>query len=121
MTEQAKTTNTILLGGQTIGFTPPTQGQIEAMIRISRSTQRATDDSPSDFWVKQIGRVGDLLDSLIDEADRDLVEEMYLDGRIDHSKLLVAILTKVRDDNDAADGKPAVKAKKVTGVRVQRQ
>lgn len=112
--------NTIDLAGHQVGFIPPTQGQIEAMIRISRSVNRGGDDS-REFWLKQIGRIGDLLENMIVEADREQVEDLYVTGKIDHSTLLSAILTKVNANAEASEDKAIAKAKKVSGARVQRK
>ncbi len=120
MSETEKT-HTIILAGRVIGFTPPTTGQIEAMIRIGRSVKKGTDDAPEDFWVKQIDRVGTLLESLIIEADRDLVDELYLTGKIDHSTLLTEILKKVKDEAEESEDKAVAKAKKANPARVARK
>lgn len=100
----SETDNTIILAGRVVGFIPPTQGQIEAMIRIGRTMQRGTDDDNSEFWHKQIERIGTLLDSMIAEGDRDLVDELYLTGKIDHATLMKTILTKVKESADQAEG-----------------
>lgn len=100
----SETDNTIILAGRVVGFIPPTQGQIEAMIRIGRTMQRGTDDDTSEFWHKQIERIGTLLDSMIAEGDRDLVDELYLTGKIDHATLMKTILTKVKESADQAEG-----------------
>ena len=120
MSDEAKR-NTIILAGRVVGFTPPTTGQIEAMIRIGRSVKKGTDDAPEDFWVKQIDRVGTLLESLIDEGDRELVDELYLTGKIDHSMLLTAILKKVQEDAEESEDKAIAKAKKANPARVARK
>lgn len=105
------TENTIILAGRVIGFIPPTQGQLEAMIRIGRTMQRGTDDDSNEFWVKQIDRIGTLLESLITESDRDLVDDLYLTGKISHSDLLKAIMAKVRYDAEKSEDKAIAKAK----------
>lgn len=117
----SETDNFLDLAGHKVGFIPPTQGQIEAMIRISRSVQRGTDDDSRDFWIKQIGRIGDLLESMIIESDRETVEDLYLTGKLDHSVLLTAILTKVNENAEASEDQAIAKAKKVSGARVQRK
>lgn len=104
MSHMSETDNTIILAGRVVGFIPPTQGQIEAMIRIGRTMQRGTDDDTSEFWHKQIERIGTLLDSMIAEGDRDLVDELYLTGKIDHATLMKTILTKVKESADQAEG-----------------
>lgn len=105
MSHMSETDNTIILAGRVVGFIPPTQGQIEAMIRIGRTMQRGTDDDTSEFWHKQIERIGTLLDSMIAEGDRDLVDELYLTGKIDHATLMKTILTKVKESADQAEGR----------------
>jgi hypothetical protein len=121
MSETVETDNTIILAGRVIQFIPPTQGQVEQMVRIARSTQRGGDDAPSDFWVKQIGRIGDLLEQMIAEGDRETVEDLYVAGKLDHTTLVAAILTKVRENAEKSEDKAIAKAKKVTGARVQRK
>lgn len=121
MSETVETDNTIILAGRVIQFIPPTQGQVEQMVRIARSTQRGGDDAPSDFWVKQIGRIGDLLEQMIAEGDRETVEDLYVAGKLDHTALVAAILTKVRENAEKSEDKAIAKAKKVTGARVQRK
>lgn len=119
--EPVATDNTLILAGRVVGFIPPTQGQIEAMIRIVRSTQKGADDQPSDFWIKQIGRVGDLLEQMIVEGDREAVEDLYVSGKLDHSSLISAIMAKVEQNAVGSEDKAIAKAKKVTGARVQRK
>lgn len=107
----SETENTIILAGRVVGFTYPTQGQIEAMIRIGRTMQRGADDEPNEFWLKQIDRIGTLLESLIAEGDRELVDQLYLTGKIDHSALLAAILGKVNDNAEKSENKAIARAK----------
>ena len=113
--------NTLILAGRVVRFTPPTSGQIEAMIRIGRSVSKGTDDQPNDFWVKQIDRIGTLLESMIAEGDRDTVDELYLTGKIDHSELLSAIMKKVEANAAKSEDKAIDKAKKANGARVTRK
>lgn len=101
----SETDDTIILAGRVVGFIPPTQGQVEAMIRIARTMQRGTDDETNEFWHKQIDRIGTLLDSMIAEGDRDLVDDLYLTGKIDHATLMKAIMTKVKERADQAEGR----------------
>lgn len=108
--------NTIILAGRVIGFTPPTQGQIESMARIGKTLQRGTDDAPTDFWVTQLDRIGTLLESMVDEKDRDLVDQLYLTGKISHTDLLTAIMTRVKENSPDEDSKP-----KANKARVQRK
>lgn len=121
MSDTVETEHTIILAGRVIRYIPPTQGQVEQMVRIARSTQRGADDAPSDFWIKQIGRIGDLLEQMIAEGDRETVEDLYVEGKLDHSALVAAILTKVRENAEKSEDKAIAKAKKVTGARVQRK
>lgn len=121
MSDTVDTDNTIILAGRVVRYIPPTQGQIEQMVRIARSTQRGGDDAPPDFWVKQVGRIGDLLEQMIAEGDRDTIEDLYVTGKLDHSSLVAAILAKVRENAEKSEDKAIAKAKKVTGARVQRK
>ena len=114
------TIDTIILAGRVVGFIPPTQGQMEAMIRIGRTIARGTDDDTMEFWHKQVDRVGTLLDSLIAEGDRDLVDQLYLTGKIDHSTLLRAILAKINSNAEQSEDKAIAKAKANT-ARVRRK
>jgi hypothetical protein len=95
MTEQTAPT-TITLAGHEVGFIKPNQGQLEAMIRIMRTIERGGDDEQRDFWQKQIARVGTLLESLIAEKDRELVDELYLTGQVNSNMLFEAILSQMR-------------------------
>ena len=113
MTDSVKT---IILAGRVIGFTPPTQGQIEVMARIGKSLQRGTDDEPMDFWITQLDRIGTLLESLIAEGDREVVDMLYLTGKISHTDLLTAVMDKVK-----ADKPVEVKDAKANKARVQRK
>lgn len=113
--------NTLILAGRVVRFTPPTTGQIEAMIRIGRSVRRGDDDADPEFWIKQIDRVGTLLESLIDEGDRDTVDELYLTGKISHADLLTQILKKVEADAEKSEDKAIAKAKKANPARVARK
>lgn len=108
--------NTIILAGRIVGFTPPTQGQIESMARIGKTLQRGTDDAPSEFWVTQLDRIGTLLESMIDEKDRDLVDQLYLTGKLSHAELLTAIMTKVKENSPDEAKEP-----KANKARVQRK
>jgi len=113
--------NSIILAGRVVGFIPPTQGQMEALIRIGRTLERGTDDGRQDFWMKQIDRIGTLLESLIAEGDRDTVDQLYLTGKIDHSELIRAIMGKMSSNAEKSENKAIAKAKKVAGARVQRK
>lgn len=118
---EANDTNTLILAGRVVRFIPPTTGQIEAMIRIGRSVKKGTDDHDPEFWVKQIDRVGTLLESLIAEGDRDTVDELYLTGKIDHSTLLTAVLKAVEANAEQSEDKAIAKAKKAAPARVSRK
>ena len=113
--------NTIILAGRVVGFIPPTQGQLEIMIRIGRTIRSSTDDDLAEFWQTQINRIGVLLESLIAEGDREIVDNLYLTGKVDHSTLLGAILAKVKANSDASPDKPAKSPAKASPVRVQRK
>lgn len=113
MTEQTEQL-TILLAGRIIGITRPTQGQFEAMARISRTVAMGTDDDDMAFWTKQVARVGTLIEALIIETDRDLVDELFLTGKIDQNDLLRAMFAKFSEGREQAPVKKAAK------TRVQR-
>lgn len=116
------TDNTIILAGRIVGFTPPTQGQLEAMVRIGRTIRSSTDDDKTEFWQTQINRIGTLLEALIIEGDREMVFDLYLNGKVDHSTLLGAILAKVNANAEASEDKAIAKAQgKASPVRVQRK
>lgn len=110
--------NTIILAGRVVGFTPPTQGQIEAMARIGRTLARGSDDEPTDFWVTQLDRIGRLLESLVNVGDRETVDDLYLTGKISHTDLLNAIMMKINSAAVASEEKAVTKANK---ARVQRK
>lgn len=110
--------STILLAGRVIGFVPPTQGQIEVMARIGKTLQRGSDDEPTEFWITQLDRIGRLLEAMIIEGDRELVDTLYLTGKINHTDLLTAIMTKINETAVASEDKAIAKANK---ARVQRK
>jgi hypothetical protein len=58
---------------------------------------------------------------MIAEGDRETVEDLYVAGKLDHTTLVAAILTKVRENAEKSEDKAIAKAKKVTGARVQRK
>lgn len=89
------------IGGRQITFTKPTEGQMEMMARIQRTLARGSDDAPADFWAKQIDRLGTLLDSLMSEADLDIVEQMLLKGKISHVDILKAVFEVLAQAREA--------------------
>lgn len=118
MTESDKMSGeTIDLAGRIVGFIRPTQGQIESMVRISKAISRGTDDDSNSFYLTQIHRVGMLLESLIVEADRELVDELYLTGKIDHATLMGAIMAKINADAVTSEDKAIAKAKTASARR----
>lgn len=90
MTDE-KVRKTAIVAGRVIGVLEPTEGQWESIVRIRRTLSRSTDDDPAEFYVKQIERIGTLLENLIEEADRDLVDELFLTGKIGSRELMAAI------------------------------
>lgn len=112
-----ETDSTIVLAGRVVGFIPPTQGQMESMVRIGRTIQRGTDDDSNEFYLTQINRVGILLESLIAEKDRELVDELYLTGKIDHATLMTAIMNKINETATKSENKAIEKAKSVRAQR----
>lgn len=112
-----KTGKTILVGGRILGFTPPKQGHLESMVRISRSIKSGTDDDSSEFWQKQVYRIGTLIESLIDEGDRELLDELMLTGKTNTNELLAAIFDALKEDEPV---KAAGPAKKANAVRVRK-
>lgn len=118
MSEDAKAAEqTITLAGRVVGFIHPTQGQIEAMVRIGRTIQRGTDDDNNEFYLTQINRVGMLLESMIAEKDRELVDELYLTGKIDHATLMTTIMNKINANAVSSEDKAIAKAKTVRAQR----
>lgn len=101
---------TIVLAGRVLGYTPPTQGQIEALIRISRAIMRGAEDDQHEFWMTQIERVGTLLESLIDEGDRYALDQLYLTGKISTADIITAVMGQVDEDNKAEGKAKPVKA-----------
>jgi hypothetical protein len=117
MTNMTETDSTIILAGRIVGFIRPTQGQMESMVRIGKTIQRGTDDDSGDFYITQIHRVGLLLESLIAEKDRELVDELYLTGQIDHAQLMTAIMNKINAEAVKSEDKAIAKAKTVRAQR----
>lgn len=120
MSDEQVTYETIELDGQTVRFVRPTDGQVQALIRIGFGLRRMNDDTPKDFWVKQLDRMGTVLESVIHEDDRDMVDQLYLTGKIDHSQLLRAIMGQLQDEAVASEDKAIAKAKKSNPARVRR-
>lgn len=110
--------NTIILAGRIIGFNVPTTGQVESMVRIAGTLRKGADDAPVDFWMTQISRIGTLIDSLIVEGDREIVDDLYLTGKISSLEALQEIMRKVNANAEASEEKAVGKANK---VRVQRK
>lgn len=110
--------NTIILAGRIIGFHPPTTGQVESMVRIARTLERGADDAPFDFWVTQISRIGTLIDSMIIESDREIVDDLYLTGKISSLEALQEIMKKVNANAVDSEENSTSKANK---TRVKRQ
>lgn len=93
------------------------QGQIEALFRIQRSIAVAGDRDNS-FYGRQLGRLGDLIDSLfVSDEDRDLIDSMFLTGKIETNKLLNAVFAAY-NAHATADATPAKPAKKVAAKKV---
>jgi hypothetical protein len=86
------------LGGRMITFLKPTDGQLELLARVKRTLARGTDDAPADFWATQIDRLGQLLDNLIVEADRDIVEKMIIEGKIGSVEILQALFASIHQN-----------------------
>lgn len=106
----------VLIGGRMISVCKPTDGQFEALARIAHTIARGTDDDKTEFWMKQINRLGTLMESLIMPSEVDLVDELVLTGKTTTAAMLSAILGAWTEDK--AD-KP-VKAK-AAPARVQRK
>jgi hypothetical protein len=71
MSEEKAPENIMVLAGKSIRFTRPTDGQVQALIRIGFGLKRMDDSTPKDFWVKQLDRMGTLLESLIHEDEKE--------------------------------------------------
>lgn len=106
----------VLIGGRMISVCKPTDGQIEALGRIARVIGRGTDDDKAEFWMKQIDRLGTLMESLIAPADVDIVDMLILTGKTRSADMLSAILGAWKEEPD----KPA-KPTKASPSRVQRK
>lgn len=114
--------NTIILGGRVLGFSPPTQGQLEHMVRIGKTLQSGTDDDDMGFWQAQIHRIGKLIYAMIDAGDHDTLDDLYAEGKVTNQSVLSAILTKVNSRAEQAEELAIAKAKtKASPVRVQRK
>jgi hypothetical protein len=120
MSEEKAPENIRVLAGKSIRFTRPTDGQVQALIRIGFGLKRMDDSTPKDFWVKQLDRMGTLLESLIHEDDRDAVDQMYLTGQVDHTELIRAVMGTLEKEAEASEDKAIAKAKKSNPARVRR-
>lgn len=118
MTDESVNPNRIIIAGRVLGFTPPNQGQFESMVRISRAITRGAEDADSGFWEKQIDRVGTLIESMIDEGDRDVLDNLLLTGKTNSNELMTEILAKTRQIQQASG---ETKLVKVAKARVQRK
>lgn len=78
--------------GLAVRVKQPTNGQVESMVRIASSLRNVPDDAVGDAWIKQISRLGTLLDSLIHEDDQDDVDTLFLTGKVSSATLLSAVL-----------------------------
>jgi hypothetical protein len=105
----------VLIGGRMILVSKPSEGQYEALARISRTIARGTDDDQAEFWSKQVDRIGTLMESLIAEDEVDIVDQMVLTGKTTMSEMLKAILGAW----DTADDKPT--QAKASANRVKRK
>jgi hypothetical protein len=101
------------LGGRYITFSQPTEGQLEMLARIQRAISRGSDDAPGEFWAKQISRLGDLLDALMSDTDRDIVEAMMIAGKISSIDILQALFRAIADGQDKQEPNETTQ---VTGV-----
>lgn len=108
---------TAIVAGRVIGVLEPTPGQYETLARMARALTRGDDDNKAEFWAKQIDRLGTLMESLIAEGDRDAVDQLFLQGKIDHLTLLRAIFAALKP---AEEVKPS-KAVKVAKASVRRK
>lgn len=86
------------LGGRFITFAEPTGGQLEMLARIQRAISRGSDDAPGEFWAKQISRLGDLLDALMSDTDKEIVEDMMIAGKISSVDILRALFEALEQD-----------------------
>lgn len=106
-----------LIAGHVIGVHVPSQGQFEALLRLRSTLARGTDDDRHDFYARQIDRIGTLLESLIQESDRDLVDQLVLTGKVDMQGLMAAILAAPKPTEEV---KPVV-VKKAVKARAPRK
>lgn len=104
------------VAGRVIGVYRPTQGQFEAMLRMRSTLLRGTDDDKHDFYARQVDRIGTLLESLIQESDRDLVDTLVLTGKVDMQGLMSAMFAAL----EPAEKPKPVAAKKAVKARVPR-
>lgn len=105
---------TVALGGRAFGVRKPKPGQWEALIRIQGHLLRGGDDVPNGQIIKQIGRLGQLVDALLaSEDDVDTVTDLYIAGKVTSAQVVVAILT-------AWAGEEAAPAKPAKAVRVRK-
>lgn len=111
---------TATIAGRVIGVIRPTDGQFETLARIQRTLARGSDDEPNEFWVKQIDRLGTLLENLISEGDRDTVDQLFLTGKIDTVGLMRAIFEAV-GAAEAGTKNPVVAEVKANSARVKRK
>lgn len=113
----------VTIGGRIIGVRKPTSGQFEAMARIARTISRGTDDDRADFWMTQVDRLGTLLESLIAEDDRDIVDRMFLEGKIETKDLLSVMFSawKTDDDADQPETLESIAKVKASTTRVRRK
>lgn len=119
MTDKKPESRTAIVAGRIIGILMPTDGQWEALVRIQKTLMRATDDDTTEFYAKQVDRIGTLLENLVEEKDRDLVDQLFLTGKISSSELMLAIFNAIRGEVTEQLGTSG--AKKASSVRTQRK
>lgn len=119
MTEKKAEPRTAIIAGRIVGILMPTDGQWEALVRIQKTLQRSTDDDTTEFYAKQVDRIGTLLENLIEEKDRDLVDQLFLTGKISSAELMLAIFNAIKGETAEQLGASGVK--KAAGVRTQRK
>jgi hypothetical protein len=107
------------LADTTVRVRKPTDSQINNMLRIS-SSLASSQEMSSDFFVRQINRLGTILDSLIHADDRDTVDNMVLTGQIEETALIVTILKAWTEEKPGKKNGTVAAVKKASASRVRR-
>ena len=112
MSNEDKSTFTMPLAGRPVEFRRATSGQVIMLQKLYlRAVKRSEETDEQDERISLVGsamvRVLDFIESLmVNEADREFVEDKMLTGEIDYPELLEALGGGKKVDQDPDDEEP---------------